>query len=157
MSNSATPWTAAHQASLSFTISKSLLKLMSIEPMMPSNQLILSSPSSCPQSFTASGPFPMSRLFASCGQSSGASASVSVLPVNIQGWFPLGLTDLISLLSKGLSGVFYSTTAQKHQFFGAQPSLWSSSHIHTWLLERPQPWLYGLWLAKWCLCFLYTV
>ena len=83
--------------------------------------------------------FPMSQFFKSSGQSIGASASASVLPVNIQGWFPLGLTDLISLLPKGLSRVFSSSTAQQHQFFGAQLSLWSSSHICTWLLEKPQP------------------
>ena len=82
------------------------------------------------------------------------SASVSVLPMNIHGWFPLGLTGLISFLSKGLSRVFSSTTVRKHQFFGAQPSLWSNSHIHIWLLEKPQVWLYGHLLAKWCLCFL---
>ena len=82
---------------------------------------ILCSPfSSCPQSFPASGSFPMSRLFASCGQSIGASASASVLSMNIQGLFSLGLTDLISLLSKGLSRVF-SSTIWKHQFFSAQP------------------------------------
>ena len=91
--------------------------------------------SSCSQSFSASGSFPMSRLFESGGQSIGASASV--LPMNIYGWFPLGLTDLISLLSKGLSRVFSSTTVWKHQFFGAQPSLRSSSHIRTWLLAKP--------------------
>ena len=90
-----------------------------------------------PQSFSASGFFPMSQFFASGGQSYGASALVSVLPMNIKGWFPLGLTGLISLFSKELSRVFSSTTVGKHQFFGAQPSLWSSSHIHTWLLERP--------------------
>ena len=91
--------------------------------------------SSCPLSFPASGSFPMSQLFTSGGQSIRASAPVH--PVNIQGWFPLGLTGLISLLSKGLSGVFSSTTVQKHQFFSTQPSLWSNSHIHTWLLEKP--------------------
>ena len=112
-----TPRTATIQVSLSFAMSLSLLKLMSIEPMMPSNQLILSSPSSCPQSFTASGSFPMSRLFASHGQSTGASASASVFPVNIQGWLPLGWTVSISFLSKALSGVFSSTRAQKHQFW----------------------------------------
>ena len=85
----------------------------------------------------------MSQLFASGGQSIGASASASVLPTNIQAWFPLGLTGLISLLSKGLSRVFSNITVQKHQFFGAQPSLWSNSHIPTWLLEKPQLWLYG--------------
>jgi len=99
----ATPWSAAHQASLSFTISQSLLRLMSIESMMPSNHLILCHPlSSCPQSFPASGSFPVSQFFASGGQSIGVSASASGLPVNIQGWFPLGLTNFISVLFKGL-------------------------------------------------------
>ena len=100
---------------------------------------ILSSvvPFSCLQSFQASGSFPMSQFFTSGDQSIGASASASVLPMNIQGWFPLGLTDRISLQSKGLSRVFFNTTVQKHQFFGTQLSLWSNSHIHTWLLEKP--------------------
>ena len=89
------------------------------------------------QAFPASGSFPMSQFFASGGQSIGVSASASVLPMNIQDWFPLGLTDWISLLSKGLSRVFSSTTVQKHQFFSTPPSLWSNSHIHTWLLEKP--------------------
>ena len=94
--------------------------------------------SSCPQSFPASGSFPMSHLFTSGGQSTGVSASASVLPMNIQNWFPLGLTGLISLQSKGLSRrVFSNTTVQKHQLSGAQSSLWFNSHIHTWLLERP--------------------
>ena len=84
------------------------------------------------QSFPASGSFPMSQLFISGGQSIGASASGSILPMNIQDWFPLGLTGLI-LLSKGPSRVFSSTTVQKHQFFGVRPSLWSNSHICTWL------------------------
>ena len=92
--------------------------------------------SSCPQSFPASGSFPMSQPFTSGGQNIGASASASVLPIIIQGWFPLGLTGLISLLSKRLSRVFFSTTFQKHQFFSAHPSLWYNSHIHTWLLEN---------------------
>ena len=85
--------------------------------------------SSCPQYFPASESFPMSQFFASGGQSTGASASASVLPVNIQGWFPLGLTGLISFLSKGLLRIFSSTIVQKHQFLGAQPSLWSNTHI----------------------------
>ena len=84
--------------------------------------------SSCPQSFPASGSFQMSQLFTSGGQSIGVSASASVLPMNIQNWFPLGLTSLISLQSKGLSRIFSNTTVQKHQFFGAQLSLWSNSH-----------------------------
>ena len=129
----APPWTAAHQASLSVTNSWSLLKLMSIESVMPSNHLILCHPLQC---FPESGSFLMSWLFTSGGQSIGALVSASVLPTNIQGWFPL-LTCLISLLSKGLPRVFSSTTVWKHQFSGAQPSLWSSSHIHTWLLEKP--------------------
>ena len=117
---------AACQASLSFTISRSLLKLMSIELVMPFNHLILCcSLSSCLQSFPASGSFLMSWLFSSGGQSIGPSISASVLPMNIQGLFPLGLTGWISLQSKGLSRVFSNTTFQKHQFFGTQPSLWS--------------------------------
>ena len=86
----------------------------------------------CPQSSSALGSVPVSQLFASGGQSIGVSTSSPVLPMNIQGWSPLGLTGWISLQSKGLSRVFSSTTVQKHQFFGAQPSVWSSSHIHTW-------------------------
>ena len=84
----------------------------------------------CLQSFPESGSFPMSQLFTSGDQSTGASASALVLPVNIQGWFPLGLTVLISLQSRGLSRVFSSTTIQKHEFFSYQPSLWSLTSIH---------------------------
>ena len=91
--------------------------------------------SSCPQSLPASGSFPMSQLFAGGGQSIGASASASVLPMSIQYWSPLGWTGWISLQAKGLSRVFSNTAVQKHWFFGAQLSLWSSSHIHTWPLE----------------------
>ena len=87
----------------------------------------------CLQSFPASGYFPVSQVFASGGQT---SASPSVLPVNIQDWFPLGLTHLISLLFKGLSRVFSSSTIQKHQLFSTQLSLWSTSHICSWLLEE---------------------
>ena len=128
----ATLWTAAHQTSLSFTNTRSLLKLMSIESVIPSNHLILC----CPLllSFSASGSFPMSPLLASGDQSIGALASV--IPLIIQGWFPLGLTGLISLLSKGLSRVFCGTTPQKHQFLGSHSSLWSNSHICAWLLEK---------------------
>ena len=95
--------------------------------------------SSCPQSPSASGSFPMSQLIAWGGQSIGvsASASASVLPMNTQGWFPLGLTDLISLQSKGLSRVFSNITVQKHQFFGAQLFSQFNSHIHTWPLGKP--------------------
>ena len=95
------------------------------------------------QSFPASGSFPMSLFFASGGQSIRVSASASILPMNIQDWFPLGLTSSISLLSKGLSRVFSNTTVQKHHFFGTPPSLWYNSHIHTWLLEKPKLWLNG--------------
>ena len=97
--------------------------------------------SSCLQSFPASGSFPVSQLFTPGGQSIGASASASVLPMNIQDWFPLGWTSLISMLSKGLSRVFSSTTVQRHQFFSALPSLLSSFHMCTWLLEKPKLWL----------------
>ena len=93
--------------------------------------------SACPQPFPASGSFPMSQLFTSGGQTIGVSASASVLPMNIQDWFPLGFTGWISLQSKGLSRVFSNTTVEKHKFFGAQISLYSNSHIHTWLLEKP--------------------
>jgi len=89
------------------------------------------------QSFPASGSFLKNQFFASGGQSTGASTWASVLPMNIQDWFPLGWTGWISLQSKGLSRVFSNTTVQKHQFFDAQPSLWSNSLIHTWLLEKP--------------------
>ena len=127
-----TPWTAACQASLSFTISWSLLKLMSIELVMPSNHLILCHPLFLlPSIFLNRRAFPMSWPFASGGQSIGASASASVLPMNFQECFPLGLTGLISLLSKGLSRVFSNTTVQKHPFFGSQPFLWSNSHVHS--------------------------
>ena len=104
-----------------------------IQPSHP-----LSSPA--PLAFSLSqhqGSFPMSQIFASGGQSIGASASASVLPMNIQNWFFLGLTGLISLQSKGLWRIFSNTTVQKHKFFGAQPSLWSKTPIHTWLLEKP--------------------
>ena len=93
------------------------------------------------QSFPASGSFPTSQFFTSDGQNIRASASASVLPMNIQGWFPLGWTGWISLHCKGLSRVFSNTTVQKHQSFDAQLSLWSNSHILTWLLEKPWLWL----------------
>ena len=122
MSDSVTPWIVAQQASLSFTIPWNLLKSRSINQWC--HPTILSSVipfSSFPQSFPASGSFQMSQFFKSGGQSIGASASASVLSMNIQDWFPLGLTGLI-LQSKVLSRVFFNTTVQKHQFFGAQPS-----------------------------------
>ena len=134
---SVTPWTEACQASLSFTISQSLLKHMSIESVMPSNHLILFvSFSSCHLSFWESGSSPLSQLSTWGGQSIEASASASVLPMNIQGWFPVELTGLIPWKPNGLSRVLSNTTVKKHQFFGAQPSLWSNSHIHIWLLEN---------------------
>ena len=95
------------------------------------------------QSFPEPGSFLMSQFFTSGGQSIGVSASASVLPVNIWDWFPLGWTGGISLQPKGLSRVYSNTTVQKHQFFGAQLSLYSNSHIHTWLLEKPKLWLDG--------------
>ena len=119
-----TPRTSARQDSLSTTNSQSLLKLMAIDSVMPSNHLISVVPiSSCIQSFLASGSFHMSQLFTSGGQSIGVSASASVIPVNIQDWFLLGWTGWISLQSKGLSRVISNTTIQKHQFFGGQLSL----------------------------------
>ena len=99
------------------------------------------------QSSPASGSFLMSQFFA-YGQSIGVSASASVFPKNIQDWFPVGWTGLISLQSKGLSRVFSNTTIQKHQFFGAQLSLQSNCNIHTWLLEKSWLWLDGPLLVK---------
>ena len=119
---------------------------------MPSNHLSSASPFFfCLQSFHASGSFAMSWLFASGGQIIRASASALVLPMNIQGWFPLGLTGLISLLSKGLLKTFSSTTFWKHQFFRTQPSLWSNFQIR---IGKPKLWLSRALSAKWCLCFL---
>jgi len=118
-------------------------EIMSIDSVMPSNHSSsVALFSSCPQSFL------VSWFFASGGQSIGASASASILQVNLQDWFPLGCAGLISLQSKGLSRVFSNTTVQKHRFFGAQPSLWFNSHIHTWPLEKPYPWLDTSSLAK---------
>ena len=117
----ATLWTAAHQASMSFTISLSLLKLLLNESVMHSTISYSVIPFSCLQSFLALGPFLMSHLFTLGGQSIGASALV--LPMNIQDWLPLWLTGLISLQSKGLLKVFSNTTVQKHQFFNYQLSL----------------------------------
>ena len=124
----ASPWTAARRASLSITNSQSLLKVMSVESVMPSNHLILYRPLLL---------LSLSQFFTSGGQSIRASASAWVLPMNIQDWFPLGLIGLISLQSKGLSRLFSNTIVRKHQFFHAQLSLWSKSHIHIWLLEKP--------------------
>ena len=122
MFDSLWPHGLQHETSLSFTISQSLLKFMSIESAMLSNHLILC----ClllllPSIFAPSGSFPMSPCFASGGQSIRASVSSSIRPMKIQGWYPLGLTSLISLLSKGITKVFSSTTIWKHQFFSTQP------------------------------------
>ena len=134
----ATPLTAARQASLSFTISQSLLNLMYTESVILSNHLILGRPLLLlPSVFPSIRVFPMSWFFTSGGQSIGASGSASVLPMIIRGWFPLGLTGWISLVSKGLSRFFSNTTVQKHQFFDAQLSLWSNHLICTWLPEKP--------------------
>ena len=103
----------------------------------PTNSSSIVPLSSCLQTFLASDSFPMNLLFVSSGQSIGATASASVLPMNILSWFVLGLTGLISLPFKELSRVFSNTTVQKHQFFCTQSSLWFNSHIHTWLLEKP--------------------
>ena len=133
----ATPWTTARQASLSITNSRSPPKPMSIELVMPSNHLILCRPLLLPSIF------PSIRVFSSESAlyirwpkywSFGFNSSPSN---EYPGWFPLGWTGWISLQFKGLSKVFFNTTVQKYQFFGAQLSLWSDSHIHTWLLEKP--------------------
>ena len=119
----ATPWTATCQVSLSITNSWSLLKLMSIEPVMPSNCLIFCHPLLLlPSIIPSFRVFTTSYFFISSGHNIGASASASVLPMNIQEWMPLGWTGWISLKSKGLSRVFFNTTVQNHQFFGAQLS-----------------------------------
>ena len=132
------PWVAAHQASLFIINSWSLLKLMSIKSVRPSRNLILCHPLLLlPQFLPASGSFPMSQLFTGGSQSTVVSASASVLPINTQDWSPLGWTGWISLQSKGLSRVFSNTTVQKHQFFSAQLSSQSNSHIHTWPLVKP--------------------
>ena len=131
------PWIGAHQDSLSFTLSQSWFKLMCIESMMLSNHLII-----CHLLHLLPSIFPRKSVF-----SSESALCIrwprywsfsfrSVLPMNIQGWFSLGLTSLISLLYKELSRVCSSTTVQKHQFFGPQPSLWYNSHMHIWLLEK---------------------
>ena len=133
----ATPWTAAHQASLTITNSQSLLKLMSTESVMLSNHLILCHPLLLPPSI-----FPSTRFFSNesvlqIRWPKYQSFSFSISPtMNIQDWFPLKWTDWISLLSKGLTRVFFNTI-WNHQFFGAQVALWSNSHICTWLLEKP--------------------
>ena len=139
------PWTAARQSSLSITISWRLLKLMSFESVMPSSHLIL-----CHPLLLRPSVFPRIRVFSKESvlhirwPKYWSFSFASVLAMNIHPWFPLGLTGLISLQSKGLSRVFSNTTVQKLQFLGTQPSLWSNSHIHTWLLEKPKLWLMDL-------------
>ena len=132
-----TPWATACYTSLSITNSWSPLKTYPscqwCHPIISSSIIPFSS---CLQSFPASGSFPRSQFFTSGGQSIGVLASASVLPMNIQDWFPLGLTGWMSLQSKGLSRVFSNTIVQKHQFFSDKLSLQSSSHIHTWPLEN---------------------
>ena len=131
-----TPWIAAHLSSLSSpsprAYSNSCPMSQWCHPTISSSVI----PFSCLQSFPASGSFLMNQIFASGGQRFGVSASASVLPMNTQDWFPLGLTSWISLQSRGLSRVFSSTTVHKNQYFSAQPSLGSNSHIHTRLLEK---------------------
>ena len=134
----AIPWTAACQASLSITNFWSLPKPMTIESVMPSNNLIL-----CHPLLLLPSIFPSIRVFSNesalCIRwpGTGVSASTSVLPMNTQDWSPLGWPGWISLQSRGLSRVFSNTTVQKHQFFSAQLSLQSNSHIHTWPLGKP--------------------
>ena len=135
---STTPWITAHQASPSITNSRSSLKLMSIwvgDAIQPSHPLV--PVSSCSQSLPASESSSKSQLFKWGGQSTGVSASTSVLPMKTQDWSPLGWTGWIFLQSKGFSRVFFNTTVQKNQFFGTQSSSQSNSHIHTWPLEKP--------------------
>ena len=149
----ATSQTAACQAPLSFTISQSLLIFMSIESVMLSNHLMLCHPFSfCLQSFPASGCFPVSRLFASGGKSIGPSALASVLPMNIQGWFPLGLTGLIALQFEGLSKVFPAFESINSVVLGLLygPILIS---VHDYLRKHSFDYN-GPCLAKWWLCFL---
>ena len=150
-----TPWIAAHQASLSFTISWSLLKLMCIESGMPSNHLIL-----CHPLLLLASIFPSIRVISNelallirWPEYWSFCFNTSVLPMNIQDWFPLGLTGWISLQSKGLSRVFSRTTVQKHHFLGTQPSLWSHSYPYmiTWknhCFDCYRP------LSAKCFCFL---
>ena len=149
MSNSLWPHTLQHASPPSPSLSPRLCSnscslSQRCHPTISSSAALFSF---CPQSFPAPGSFPVSWLFTSGGQSIGVSASTSVLIINIQDWFPLELTSLISFQSKGFSRVFFNTTVQKHQFFSAQTSLWSNSHIRTWLLVFPaviKPWFF-LW------------
>ena len=131
--NCSTPGLPVHHKLLEFIQTQAHQVDNAIQPSHP-----LSSPSPpCPQSFPASGSYPMSQLFALGGQSIGVSASASGLPMNTQDWSPLGWTGWISLQSKGLSRVFSNIIGKKHQYFSAQLSSQSNSHIHTWPLEKP--------------------
>ena len=142
--NCSTPGLPVHHQLLEFT--QTYVHRQWCHPTISSSVIRFS----CPHSLPASRSFPVSRLLTSGGQSIGASASV--LPMNIHSWFPLGWTGLISLLSKGHSKIFSSTRIQRHQFFGAQPSLWSNSHIHIWLLGKNIALLYRPLSAKWYIC-----
>ena len=143
----ATPWTAAYQASLSITNSWRLLKLMSIESVMPFKHLTLCHPLLLPSIFPSIRVF-YNKLALHLMWPKYWSFSFIFNPSNEYSWFIcFRMTGLISLQSKGLSRVFSNTTVQKHQFFSAQPSLWSNSHIHTWLLEKPEFWWYKPLLA----------
>ena len=145
----ATPWITARQASLSTPTprvhSDSYPSSRWCHPAISSSVISFSS---CPQSLPKSESFPMSQLFASGGQSTGVSALASFPRKKSQGWSPSEWTGWISLQSKGLSRVFSNTAVQKQQFFSTQLSSQSNSHIHTWPLEKPQPWLDGPLLAK---------
>ena len=144
----ATAWTAAHRASLSITVFQSFLKLISIESVMPSNHLILCHPLLLPSIFPSIKVF-SNKSVLHIRWSEYWSYSFSISSCNgYSDWFPLGLTGWISLQSKGLSKVFSNSTVQKPQFFSTQLSLLSNSHIHTWLLQKPQFWLDGPLLAK---------
>ena len=144
-----TPWTAARQASLSITNSRSSLRLMSIEPVMPSSHLIFCRPllllPLIPPSISLRQWVNSSHEVAKVLE---FSVLASFLPKKSQGWYPSKWTGWISLQTKGLSRVSSNTTVQKHEFFCTQPSSQSNSHIHTWPLEKPQPWLDGPSLAK---------
>ena len=131
------PYGLQHARLSSLTISWSLPKFISIESVMLSNHLILCNLLFLPSIFPGIRVFSNESVVLLVWPNIGASASASVLPESIQGWFPLKLTCLISLISKGLSRVFSSTTVRKCYFFGTLPSLLSNSHVHTWLLERP--------------------
>ena len=143
----ATSWTAAPQASLSLTISWSLSKFMSIASVMPSALSSSDALFFCPQSFPVSGSLPMSWLFTSSDHNVGASASASVYPMSIQGWFSLRLTVWSPFCPRDSQESSPEPQFERHQFFSTLPSLWSISHNCTWPLERPYPWLFGPLLA----------